>query len=325
MTEDIYVWGTGCGAGELLERGIEPERIRGFVDSFPSGDSFMGREVISPGELAERDYALVIVTSRRAREIADCAAERGIAADKLLFLKNNYSLRDMNRSYDTAARLLGEERARRLCAPCRIVREPLLDTGRGLSERDYEGDWVRVRTLELVCRELGAVPGAAAELGVYKGGFARCINALLPERRLYLFDTFDGFDEAEAIRERWQGRCGEGFVEAHRNTGLDRVMEQMPHPESVLPMPGLFPGSINGLEDSFALISLDADLEQSTLAGLEYFVPRLAQGGYIFLHDYNSPGLTGVRAALRRYEQRSGTRLRTLPLCDVNGTLVICG
>ena len=31
----IYVWGTGCGASELIEAGLEKEKIAAFVDSFP--------------------------------------------------------------------------------------------------------------------------------------------------------------------------------------------------------------------------------------------------------------------------------------------------
>ena len=190
-----------------------------------------------------------------------------------------------------------------------------------------EGDFVRMTALELCSREITRrrVQGAAAELGVYKGGFARCINALLPERRLYLFDSFEGFDEAEAGREQALGRIAEGFIQAHKNTSLELVMGLMPHPEQVRPMPGLFPDSLGGLEESFALVSIDVDLEDSIYAGLSYFVPRLVPGGYIFLHDYNSPTLAGVKAALRRYERERGEMLRAIPLCDLGGSLVICG
>ena len=38
----IYIWGTGCGASELLEQGMELERITAFVDSFPGGTEFLG-------------------------------------------------------------------------------------------------------------------------------------------------------------------------------------------------------------------------------------------------------------------------------------------
>ena len=37
------------------------------------------------------------------------------------------------------------------------------------------------------------VSGAFAELGVYRGDASRAIHTAAPERRLYLFDTFDGF------------------------------------------------------------------------------------------------------------------------------------
>ena len=71
------------------------------------------------------------------------------------------------------------------------------------------------------------------------------------------------------------------------------------------------------------MVSLDVDLEESTLAGLRYFYPRLTAGGYLLLHDCLSPALPGVRAALRRYEQETGSRLHKVPLCDINGTVVI--
>ena len=78
-----------------------------------------------------------------------------------------------------------------------------------------------------------------------------------------------------------------------------------------------------GLEgERFALVSLDADLEESTLAGLRFFLPRMSAGGYLLLHDWNNPKLPGVRRALARWEAEHG-RLAAVPLCDVNGTLVI--
>ena len=325
MSGEIYVWGTGCGAGELMEQGLPLSIITGFVDSRPTSPTFMGREVIRPEQLSGWEYELIIVTSRRAEEIAHSAELLGIPGDRLLFTKNNYSLTDRNLCLDRARRLLGGELLRRLTPPARAVHEPLwLDAGAPDGE-DADNDYVRVATLEAVCRELYPVTGAAAELGVYRGGFARCINALLPERTLYLFDSFEGFDPGEAAREKDRDRLGDGMIEAHKNTSLCDVLGRMPHPERVVAMPGHFPESLKGLEERFALVSIDVDLEDSIYAGLEYFVPRLSPGGYIFLHDYNSPKLQGVKAALRRYERDTGARLPAVPLCDRNGSLVICG
>ena len=47
----IYVWGTGCGASELQEYGVDPKDIYAFIDSFPSGPEFMGRPVLLPEDV----------------------------------------------------------------------------------------------------------------------------------------------------------------------------------------------------------------------------------------------------------------------------------
>ena len=320
----LYVYGTGCGAGELIEKGLDPALITAFVDGEGRTEPFLGREVLRPEELAERDYDLILVASRQCRAILETCLGLGIRREALLFLKNNYALQDLNGSYALAEKLLGPELLERLTAPHRIIREPERLAESPLTERDLENDYVRVRTLELLCAELAEVPGALAELGVYQGSFARCLNALLPERTLYLFDTFSGFDGPEAAYEQAEGRCTEAFTEAHRRTAVEQVLSLLPHPERAVVRQGLFPETAQGLEaERFALVSLDADFERSTYEGLKFFVPRVSPGGYILLHDYNSSRLLGVRAALRRYERDSSRRLPAVPLCDAEGTLVL--
>src|SRR6188508_837716 len=60
-------------------------------------------------------------------------------------------------------------------------------------ELAYNLDFVRYTTLELCCNEIksNGVKGNVAELGVYKGEFAKRINQLFPDKKLYLFDTFE--------------------------------------------------------------------------------------------------------------------------------------
>ena len=313
---EIYVYGTGCGAGELIDSVLPAERVAAFVDGGAHADSFLGRPVISPEELAGRRCDLILVTTKAAEAVAARCEALGIDPERLFFLKNHAELRERNRCWETAEAVLGADFVARLRGAERLIRRPLWSEGELLDDAALEGDYVRLKTLEALCRELEDVPGAAAELGVYRGGFARCINALLPERTLCLFDTFSGFDEEEA------SGCGAGFVDAHRNTAAERVRALLPHPERAVIRQGFFPATAEGLQERFALVSLDVDLEESTYQGLCWFLPRMNPGGYLLLHDYNSPRLPGVRAALRRYEAAHG-RLHAVPLCDVNGTLVI--
>ena len=54
----IYVWGTGCGASELLEQGFALSRVEAFVDSFPMGETFLEKPVILPQQLDISDCGL---------------------------------------------------------------------------------------------------------------------------------------------------------------------------------------------------------------------------------------------------------------------------
>ena len=312
----IYVYGTGCGAGDLVDAALPAERVEAFVDR-EGGASFLGRPVISLEQLAGREFDLLIVASREAERVERDCRQLGIAPEKLLFLKNHLAPVERNRSYDTARAVLGDAYVDRLIGSERLIRVPLWTEKERIAGPGSDNDYVRLKTLEALCLRLESVPGAAAELGVYRGGFARWLSALLPDRRLFLFDTFEGFDPAESAEE------GAGFTEAHRNTSAEQVLAALPHPERAVIRQGLFPQTAAGLEaERFSLVSLDADLEESTLAGLRFFWPRMSEGGYLLLHDYNNPRLPGVRRALERFEAEAG-RLPAVPLCDVSGTLVI--
>lgn len=315
---EIYVYGTGCGAGDLVDEALPAEEIAAFVDR-AGGGSFLGRPVIAPQELAQRRCDLVIVASRQVEAIAREFSALGIDEGKVLYLKNHLMPVDRNRDYTLARRVLGDAFVERLQSAERLIRVPLWTEEERIAGPEADNDYVRLKTLEALCARLLEVPGAAAELGVYRGGFSRWLNRLLPERTLYLFDTFEGFDPAESAG------CGAGFVAAHRNAAAERALAALPFPEKAVIRQGLFPQTAQGLEDErFALVSLDADLEESTLAGLRFFLPRLSPGGYLLLHDYNNPRLPGVKRALERYEAEFG-RLAAVPLCDVNGTLVVAG
>jgi len=312
----IYVWGTGCGASELIEQGLNLERITAFVDSYPGGETFLGKPVLLPEQLHLGDCELLIVTTRHTDAVAKRCEQLGIQERKLLFLKNSYELSDRNAACTIAQELLGEELLKKLLPKQRIVPTPSQLSDSQLPQRDLTNDYVRLATLELLCRQLVEVPGAAAELGVYRGFFARCINLLLPERKLYLFDSFEGFAE--------EANASESFQAAHANTTIEKVLAIMPHPETVSVKPGFFPASLDGLEERFCLVSLDVDFAQATLEGLRYFWPRLQKGGYLMLHDWGSPRLPGVAQALKIYEEETGVAIPAIPLCDVGGTLVLC-
>lgn len=189
----------------------------------------------------------------------------------------------------------------------------------------YSDDYNRIRTFELVIDEILSkdVAGEVAEVGVFRGEFAKYINAAFQDRKCYLFDTFEGFRESEAIKEKEKGNCGDAFIERFKDTSMDRVLQSMPFPDNIICKKGLFPESLGGLEERFAFVSLDVDFEETMYAGLSYFYPRLNSGGYLFLHDYNSSTLSGVRNAVIKYEHNNNINIAKVPIPDLCGTLVI--
>jgi len=311
----IYVWGTGCGASELVEAGLEAGRISAFVDSYPMGDSFLDRPLIMPEKLDKQDCELLVVATRHTAPVLEHCARLGIPREKILFTKNHLETVDRNASCNAAEELLGKEILKELIPESHIVRAPRALSKTAFSHVELENDYVRLASLELICKRLADVPGAAAELGVYRGEFAKYINRLLPERKLYLFDSFEGFaDNAGA---------SSSFQAAHKNTAVDRVMSLMPNPDKVIIMKGFFPQSLCGLEEQFCLVSLDVDFYQATLDGLRYFWPRLSPGGFIMLHDWGNPELPQVAEALKRFEAELEMHLPSVPICDITGTLVL--
>lgn len=165
------------------------------------------------------------------------------------------------------------------------------------------------------------VPGAVAELGVYRGDFAWQLQEAFPGRRLYLFDTFSGFtgENLQAEREKTGNKIQSSDFS---DTCEEVVLEKLDASKEVIIRKGVFPETVSGINEVFSLVSLDADLYAPTLAGLEYFYPRLSRYGYIILHDYESSQFEGVKKAVQIYEKKYG-KLLLVPAGDMHGTVLI--
>ena len=182
-------------------------------------------------------------------------------------------------------------------------------------------DYIRLSALELISNEINknGVKGNVAELGVYKGKFARYINQYFPDRLLYLFDTFEGFDNRDVAKEKQENfSSGE---QDFSDTSVNAVLQLMPFPQKCQPVKGFFPESAHGIDDKFVFVSLDADLYEPIYSGLQFFYPRLVRGGYIFIHDFNNDLYKGSRKAVEQFcnEQNIGF----FPLPDSGGSAII--
>ena len=179
-------------------------------------------------------------------------------------------------------------------------------------------DPVRYATIALAINTIqkSKIEGAFAEVGVYKGDTSKFIHKIAPERELYLFDTFEGFPKEDMENPN-------DLDERFKDTSVEIVKKNIGDLNNIIIKKGYFPETTKGLENKkFAFVMLDVDKYKPTLAGLEFFYPRLNSGGYIFLHDYNSSESNyGVSRAFNKFINDKPEKFVEIP--DANGTVVI--
>jgi O-methyltransferase len=182
-------------------------------------------------------------------------------------------------------------------------------------------DYIRSATLELVAEEIQEkqLEGSVAEVGVFKGEFASRLNQVFPSKKLYLFDTFDGFDKRDKTTEDKFGFST--ATQNFSNTSTDLVLSKMINPVVCIIKRGYFPATSEGIEDDFVFVSLDADLYEPIIAGLNFFYPKLVKGGYIFIHDYNNTEYKGANKAVKEFCRINNVSF--VPIPDLCGTAII--
>ena len=313
------VWGMGIKFSALKDRVIRMDDVKGFIDNNYPEDGYLGKPVFRPEEIETQEYEAIVVANNATDKIYVQCKNLGIDLQKVIFLYKNVANSPLVDNFSLAEKLFGKEFSDFLRSKYHIVNSPTADEFHLMRSREFQGDslykddYVRISTLLFAAEEIerAKVEGSVAELGVFRGDFACNINRVFPSRKLYLFDTFEGFDEKEAATEKQKNTCNDTYIDAFKRTSIQKVMGKMPHPDLIELKVGLFPQSLEGLEDKFAFVSIDVDFEESTYAGLNYFYPRLSKGGYIFLHDYNCGYLDIVRKAVEHFEKDNGTLVIT--------------
>lgn len=353
----IYIWGTGKIATQYMAcNEIPNENLCGFIETQKSKNIFCNKPVLTPDDVVDKEYDYIIVcVYDYANEIFDLCNHIGLDKNKIILLKNWMwnngesissltpptrcckKINDVQENVQNEFPLLYNKYIKEndIFANQFIVVSrngyDLLDDNILISKDeflnlDYQKDYFRFRTFELVANEIldNNVKGNVAELGVFRGAFSKMINLKFPNKMLYMFDTFESFDREEFEKEVNLKRVPDTFYETFKQTDENYVLSIMPYPDKCKICKGFFPKTTKGVEEEkFAFVSIDVDFEQSIFEGLKFFYPRLNNGGMIFIHDYNNRYLEGVKIAIHRYENEIGVKLRKVPLADEGGTIVI--
>jgi O-methyltransferase len=314
----ILVFGISSGF-DKLKRVIDYNNVKivAIIDNDEKkwDTSLDSYKVISPQEICKYTFDFIVITSQFYDQIMQQLLSIGIDKNKIInFFSANFisftrsasiSLYDMTKLSDDRLIINNMEK---------LGRKRLVDVS--------DGDYVRYSTLELLASEIYSnnIEGSVAELGVYKGAFARKLNEIFYDRYLYLFDTFEGFNKND-VNTEIQQNYSKSDTSVFSNTSVEKVIQSMPHPENCIIKKGYFPDTSFGIEDTFAFVSIDADLFNPTYEGLKYFYPRLASRGYIMVHDYNNVDYLGAKEAVKQFCTEFDVSY--FPVSDICGSVCI--
>lgn len=314
--------GAGSGLHDLVTMLPAKTELVAVADGNAAlhGTSKFNAPVCSYSELAGVDFDVVVITAGAVDPIRQQLLDVGVAADKIVALCPSGSQRlidDINIDLDRLDQGLGVQRPRAGLATMYLR----------FAEENHQAsawpvDFVRTQIFNLCAEQIKrrGVAGSVAELGVFRGDQAHLIAKLFPDRPFRLFDTFEGFAVDDLKTEQTAG-YSVADVGDFADTSIDLVLAKLAQPERVIVHKGFFPATAEGVEDTFAFVSLDVDLHDPTAAGLAYFYPRLSPGGFIFVHDYNNGRYNGVRDAVEAFA--AANTCCTIPIPDFSGSIVV--
>jgi Macrocin-O-methyltransferase (TylF) len=164
------------------------------------------------------------------------------------------------------------------------------------------GDVTRLFSFILNCKQILAekINGDFAELGVWRGNTAAVLAhyAFEQNRKLFLFDTFEGFNTADL-----KGVDAKKTI-AFNNTSIQLVKNNMGKNDSACEyVKGFFPDTLTQIhhDRQYAIVSLDCDLYAPTKAALFFFYDKMPVGAIFFLHDYSSLHWEGSKLAIDEF------------------------
>lgn len=167
------------------------------------------------------------------------------------------------------------------------------------------------------------IPGAYIEIGVYKGGSAlSALNYLRlakSGRDACFVDTFSGFNYETAAKSwdtEWLGTHVLNSDSIITYQEVKQTLELARYPFELIKLDICKSEDWNKLPNKVALINIDVDMYEPTLASLKYAFRSLQVGGIILLEDTAStPRLYGARFAMYKFlESDYGKNFRHLAL-----------
>lgn len=159
-------------------------------------------------------------------------------------------------------------------------------------------DTRKLRILHELCIVAGLMPGNVAEAGVYAGGVMYLFASMLPEKVVHGFDSWEGLPDLVDQDKMPDGK----FAGMKGQFKTDMPSDFLQKFDNVVLHRGWFKDTLPEVSDErFCLVHIDCDVYTSAMDCLEFFTPRMVDGGYMVFDDYSFWGTPGVTAAVDEF------------------------
>jgi O-methyltransferase len=169
--------------------------------------------------------------------------------------------------------------------------------------------------------EVSAIDGDLAECGVYRGATLVTTGLYLrqgeADRRVYGFDSFEGFDASVEFDLKLAGaedgqKVTGGFADTSHEL-IQKKLALLGLAERVQLIKGYFRDTLPAAaETRYAFVHLDCDLYESYRDCLAYFYERMNPHGIILLDEYDDPPWPGCNLAVDEFLRGRSERLETI-------------
>lgn len=152
-----------------------------------------------------------------------------------------------------------------------------------------------------IIKKCNYLDGKFVEIGAYEGFTSEFISILKDKNKiLFLCDTFQGLADVSEEDSNLKLPNTSLKVDIERFKNINDFCKNDNIKIIIGYMPDCATKEMN--ESSYSFVHIDTDTYFSTLKNLEYFYPKMVDGGIIIVHDYrNHPGCNGVTKAVDNF------------------------
>ncbi len=167
--------------------------------------------------------------------------------------------------------------------------------------------WMLYQLMRLVKN----VPGDTVECGVYQGESSYIMCRVNEENKLFqrthhIFDSFEGFSAP-------LDEDGTHWKEGDLSCNMETVNEKLSEFSNISIHKGWIPERFPDVEHhDFCFVHIDVDLYNPTRDSVEFFYPRMSEGGIILCDDYGFDTCPGATKAIDEFLQSKREKMVSL-------------